>query len=613
VTPRIITTEAEYAAAIDHLGRLQASAPGPERDRDIQLWALLIERYEGTSFLSSAPTLARLITRHRMRSAMARKHPKPLGPAVPDWRLWVFFGGFALFLYLRLQYLASYFPPFFEGEEARALDIAKFTSEYAAYAHSWWAAFKGGAIEYNKGYSWALVPFISHFGYDVRLITYILPVFFSLFVAAFFAIFRKAYPKSSLLSFAVVAMFSVLCLCLRRYKWHSMAYLTAISIYLYFQPLFHNGAMIRRAKWRIAAALFLFTLSCYLYFGCFLYVAPFFFLVAFFSTRAQRRRELVLAMVGFAVFSAVFAVACNMNDVWRWRMVDEFGFLQGDASASGLQQRWWATRDFFYTLDLSRPFLVLFVIGAVSSWYRIRRGDRFALVNATLLLGLWAFELLVQGLNNPDQLNWSMIPFLGILLTGADEVFVTLRQNVRFGTAIGLTLALLISWNEMEHYIPLNRDTPYQPFVQTRNTRTQAALLLRMIRDDDSGSVQYYMPDPAVPETEGGFDYNVSLLREDYAKALARVAYFRGPEDLRRELLRQRRDKWAVVYMSVSYPEIPDNLPKDAINGRLFGLAPEIITPFDDVYGIKFLVRRFKLRPGPQPNLVPAPVPGHPG
>jgi hypothetical protein len=151
----------------------------------------------------------------------------------------------------------------------------------------------------------------------------------------------------------------------------------------------------------------------------------------------------------------------------------------------------------------------------------------------------------------------------------------------------------------MRHYLPINRDTPYQPFVQVRNTRTQAALLLRMIRDDETGSVQYYMPDPSVPEEKGGFDYNVSLLRRDYEGAFSKVTYFKGPDDLLRKLARQRRDRWAVVFLSVAYPEVPESPEKDSINGPLLGHAPEIITPYDDVYGIKFLVRKYRLRPGP--------------
>jgi len=202
-------------------------------------------------------------------------------------------------MYLRLMHQVSFFPPFFEGEEAQSLDLAKGTCEYAAYTHSWWASVKGGAIEYNKGYAWALVPFYLHYGYDVRLIPYILPVFFSLFIAAFFTLFRKAYPRSSLLSFALLALYAVLCLCLRRYKWHTLTYLTAVSVYLYFLPKYCTGYSALAERLIKAVAVFLFAASCYFYFGGFLYAIPFFALIVMFSTKAQRKKEFELACLAF--------------------------------------------------------------------------------------------------------------------------------------------------------------------------------------------------------------------------------------------------------------------------------------------------------------------------
>ena len=156
-------------------------------------------------------------------------------------RTLVFFCSAAVLLYLRLMYRASYFPAFFEGEEAKVLDLAKDTCDFAAYMGSWWEAFIGGVIEYNKGYAWFLVPFYLVFGYDVRIITYVLPVIFCLLCATFFTLYRKTYPKSSLLSFVLIGLFSVLCVALRRYKWHTVTYIPAISIYLYFLPEFYKG------------------------------------------------------------------------------------------------------------------------------------------------------------------------------------------------------------------------------------------------------------------------------------------------------------------------------------------------------------------------------------
>jgi hypothetical protein len=533
----------------------------------------------------------------------------PPGKPVPgaQWRptgqplkepAYILFGVVALVVYLRLMYQVSYFPPYFEGEEANVLDLAKATCDFAAYTGSWLQCVIGGFFEYNKGYHWALVPLYQVFGYDVRLITFVLPVFFSVLCGAFCAIYRRAYPKSSLLSFVLVAVFSVLCVCLRRYKWHSVAYLSAISIYLYFSPYFCNGAPFLSARRLKVLSVSLFALSCYLYFGCLLYAVPFLLLVFYFSTKAQRRTELKFAWIGALAFVAVFLATYRITDLWGLRIRETLEHVLRAFSRQGLLERWWSVRDFFFTMYLSPPYLVLFVVGLAASFRRAWRGDRFALVNTTLLLCLWAFQLSEGGLNNADQLNWSMIPILGVLLIGSDQILEAICAKVRGGPIVAAALVLVVAWNELHWYPQLNRDVPYQPYVQPHNTRTQAALVLRMIRDDDSGSVQYYLPDPSVPDSSGGFDYSVSLKRVDFGKALSRVVFFKSEEDLQERLSAQPRDKWAVVYMSVGEPpEIED--AKDNSEVPFLGQKPKIIHPFEDVYKIQFLVREYRLRPGP--------------
>ena len=151
----------------------------------------------------------------------------------------------------------------------------------------------------------------------------------------------------------------------------------------------------------------------------------------------------------------------------------------------------------------------------------------------------------------------------------------------------------------MDHYLVVNRDTPYQPYVQERNTMTQAALVLRMIRDDDSGSMRYYLPDPSVPEVQGGFNYGVNLNRVDFARALSRVVLFSSEGDLARKLAAQRDGLPAVAYLSVCTRPDPKDV-KDAVDplkAPLLGHDPEVIHPFEEVYRIRFLVRRFLLRP----------------
>jgi len=526
--------------------------------------------------------------------------PGPTRTAKPPLgeRAYVFFGAVALVMYLRLMYHSSYFPPYFEGEEANNLDLAKATCEYAAFTGSWFECFTGGFFEYNKGYHWPLVPLYLIFGYDVRLITYVLPLFFSIFCAAICTIYRKVYPKSSLLSFVLVVVFSVLCVCLRRYKWHSIAYLAAISVYLYFLPYYYSGALFLSYRRLKVLSVSLFAICCYCYFGCMLYAVPFLLLAVYFSTRAQRRRELKLACLGLLAFLAVFFATYKITDLWGLRIRETLQHILNASSREGLRARWWTVRDFFFTMYLSTPYLILVAVGLVASFKRILRGDRFALVNTTLLLCLWAFQLTVEGMNNADQLNWSMIPLLCILLIGSDEVLAAIRDKVRGGAVVGAALVLLIAWNELRYYPPLSRNVPFQPYVQSHNTATQAALVLMMIRDDDSGSVQYYLPDPSVPDESGGFDYSVSLKRVDFAKALSRVVFFTSEDDFRKKLSAQERDKWAVIYLSVREPPTTEGA-KDDSDVPFLGNKPQVIHPFENVYKIPFIVREYRLRPGP--------------
>jgi hypothetical protein len=578
--PKILKNDAEYREALDRVSSLKGQEPGPDRDSELELWALLLDRYE----------------RSDVKEAPRKIDPWPRSRWPMSMGTLAFFLGTALLLYLRLMYRSSYFPPFYAGEESKVLDLAKSTVDFAAYTGSWWDAFKGGFIEYNKGFAWILVPFYEAFGYDSRLITYVVPVICCVMCATFFTIYRKAYPKAPLLSFVVPILFSVLCVALRRYKWHTAAYITAISVYLYFLPEFYRGAFFLRDVGRKVLAVLLFALSCYLYFGCFLYLLPVFLLVVFFSTKRQRRRELLLGCVGFALFAAAFGGAVRSTADWRMRIDQETGSIMQDFSHDGMLKVWWSLRDFLFTLDLSVPYLVIFVVGIISSFRMIRRGDKFALINTTLFLSIFPFQMAIGGLNNPDQTNWLMVPLFGVLLIGSDKILGLLRDRVLHGQVIAAVLVFFVGWNELHHYLKVSRDTPYQWFVQERNTRTQSALVLRMIRDDNSGSVQYYLPAPAVSEQNGGFEYTPSLLRVDYAKAFQKVIYFNDEDDLRRKLLVQRGGKDAVVYLSVGFPAPGE---KDTEKLPLLGKYPEIIHPYEDVYEIPFIVRKYVFSTGP--------------
>ena len=336
----------------------------------------------------------------------------------------------------------------------------------------------------------------------MRIVTYILPIFISIFCAAFFTIYRSTHPKSSLWSFVLIVVFAVLCVSARRYKWHTMNYLTAVSVYLYFLPQF-GGKAAAPGQWKgRALSLLLFVFSCFFYFGGFIYAVPFFFLAVFFSGKATRRKELLWASVGLIVFLAAANVASRVNDLWGIRIWESLGHIEDGLSWEGLKSRWWTVTDLF-TSSVSPPYLILFLVGLAASFDGIRRGDRFALVNTTLLLFIWSFQFAIEGINNPDQLNWSMIPFLGVLLIGADKILILIREHVKGGALPCAALVLVVAWKEVRFYPGANERAFYQPYVQPRNTTTQAALVLMMIRDDHSETAQYYLPDPSIPGTDG--------------------------------------------------------------------------------------------------------------
>src|ERR1700677_3467945 len=95
---------------------------------------------------ATGPKLKLQATGREGRSRTSFRPPLKMGTCV-------FFGATALLLYLRLMYHVSFFPPFWEGEEAKVLDTAKDTCDFAVYMHSWWQALIGGLNEYNKGFS----------------------------------------------------------------------------------------------------------------------------------------------------------------------------------------------------------------------------------------------------------------------------------------------------------------------------------------------------------------------------------------------------------------------------------------------------------------------------
>lgn len=55
LTPRIIKTESDYETALAHVATLMDAAPGSAAEAELEVWALLVEKYEETRFPIPAP------------------------------------------------------------------------------------------------------------------------------------------------------------------------------------------------------------------------------------------------------------------------------------------------------------------------------------------------------------------------------------------------------------------------------------------------------------------------------------------------------------------------------------------------------------------------------
>ena len=513
-------------------------------------------------------------------------------------------------LYLRLLYQADYFPPFHGGEQEQPLLAAQGAFESTLASGSLKPVLVDGFASYNKGYFWALAPLYGMFGYDSRILTYAMPVFFAAFLGTMFILYRAAYPRASFLAYILVSVMAVLCDCLRRTKWHTIAYIPPLAILVFFMPEWRAGMSPRaRTAARLAGAGG-FALACHLYFGCFLYAGPFLILVALLGGRAgwwaRGRRGAQWGIGAFlALLAGAFAYFWSVNPVWSMRIDGEMDYLAGVLTRDGLVDRWRSHGDYYWRAMLSPPYLVMYVAGLAVLCSRARRRDAFAVVVLVMYGALWGFQIVLEGVDNPDQLNWSMIPALLVILSGADSLIGLIRSRVPWGGTFAFLLVLVVAWREVYRYPDYSRDYANEFWEETRDPSTEAALVLRMVSEDRSGQARYYLPSPSIPLLDGGFDYEFSLRRPEFAEGISRVTFFNDEADLRRKILLGPRDRWAVVYMSAMYA--PDRIGLDhpeTSTGRYLGMDPEVVSPYWDIYRNAFLVRRFRVRPA---QLAPGP------
>lgn len=414
--------------------------------------------------------------------------------------------GFAALVYLRLLYQVSWFPPFVDGEEANGLVMAQGLTESVRAGHSWWQVLALGASEYNKGYGWALIPFYSIFGYDLRLYFYGVTAALALLCGAFYLVFRRAHPQGSLAGFVVVTAFPLLALAVRRYKWHSLDYLAALAVYVYFLPeVLGRPPQAGDWRWRLAGAG-LFGVACFFYFGAALYIVPWAVLVIWFEGRRHGRRLLRYGAGAVALAAATGAALHAWNGLWRSRVQTVIAEAIQTYRAPGLHLRQASVVEYFKWFS-TPPYTVLLFAGLGSGLYRMWRGHAFAQVTLVLFALLWGFQLAIGGINNADQMNWSMIPLLGILLLGAEALLGPLGRAGRAGRWVAWVLAAGVFAHELRTFPEVNSRFFLQPYLAKNNTRAQAALLVRDLAEHGEPGTRYLLPAAAWPEDDGGFSY----------------------------------------------------------------------------------------------------------
>lgn len=524
--------------------------------------------------------------------------PEPSPRSIPDggltagsWAGWGFFFFAAAVLYARFLFEHSYFPPFFEGEEGHILLGAQEVVEGAAAQGSWLGSFHGGALQYNKGFAWLFVPFYVAFAKNWDLLTIVFPALISLLVAGFFWLQRRASPWACLQSIIVVAALGIFVLSVRRYKWHPMAFVTALSLYGYFLPQLLPALAWARRWWVRPAAVLGLLVSCFLYYGCFIYILPFTALTVYFAPMADRRRWLRLTGLIAIVLLAGANIAYHHNDLWQWRITCELSNTLELLSIKNIGWRLLSLRD-FVVLYLSPPYRLLFAAGIVASFLRAWRGETFAVVNSLTLLTLFIFLMAIAGFHNPDQLNWLMIPLLGLFVIGADALLRPLLRCVKGGVWLSWALVVIAVGFELHHYPEAVKMGFYQAHVQPRNARTQAALILRTILEDADPRHRYFLPDPSLPVSLTGLELTPSLSRTDYLAAFARITYFTSPADLHRKISALSPGDTPIAFMGTG--ESDSCLDNELVpGGRLLELPPQIIFPYLDVYRTEFPVRRY--------------------
>ncbi len=75
--PKVIKSRAEHAAALAHVESLMDAPPGSSQESELELWSLLVEKYEDEHFPVAAPDPVEAI---RFRMEQENLRPRDLVP-----------------------------------------------------------------------------------------------------------------------------------------------------------------------------------------------------------------------------------------------------------------------------------------------------------------------------------------------------------------------------------------------------------------------------------------------------------------------------------------------------------------------------------------------------
>jgi HTH-type transcriptional regulator / antitoxin HigA len=78
--PKIIKTEEEYAAALAKVASLMDAKPGSANEAELELWGLLVERYEEAQFPMDIPDAVEAIKFRMDQMSLRQKDLEPYFP-----------------------------------------------------------------------------------------------------------------------------------------------------------------------------------------------------------------------------------------------------------------------------------------------------------------------------------------------------------------------------------------------------------------------------------------------------------------------------------------------------------------------------------------------------